>query len=122
MPKLPAADRTAVSALEQGFFDRLAKGGIDTALTWQFTQIANESNLTEDHHKQFRGIDSSCGTLTSIERYRTESFGSRAVHDYFMAVQGSCVIKWRLTYAKVGTSWSFRGFNIQSSNGDEWDY
>ena len=122
VPSLPPADRAAVSALEQAFFDRVAKDGVEAAAIWQFTQVGATDQVTDELRQQFKKQDQNCGTVTSVERYRTESLGSRAVHDYFLVIQGSCVVRWKLSYARPGPKWTFRGFDYQSSDGANWDY
>ena len=64
-------------------------------------------------------LDKDCGVAGSAERYSTRTFGSRAVREEFLVVMGSCLVKWDLTYLKVGVVWKVNNVSFKSE-ADEW--
>lgn len=122
VPQLPAADRSAINALEQALFDGIEKDGVDVHMTAQFKAVGQEANITPALHETLKRLDNKCGKLVSVERYRSVAFGSRVVRDYFVTTfaGNSCVFRWKLTFAKVSTTWDFNRFDLKSLDGDDW--
>jgi hypothetical protein len=120
VPALPAVDRAEVNGLEKQYFDAIERDGVEAALVGMFRSRGVADRLGDAMVKDMRTLDDQCGKLTSVERYGSESFGSRVVRDHFVAVHGSCLVRWDLTYAKTNLHWSFDRFRFHTLQGDDW--
>ena len=110
-PQMPALDRTAISTQEQQFFNLLEREGVEKALSQLFPSVtANKESLAA-----IRALDADCGTASRVERYKSASFGTRAVRDEFMVMMGSCLVKWELTYLKAGVAWKLNNVRFESN-------
>ena len=118
---LPASDRAAVNALEAEFFNVLSSQGTDKGMLQTFANLHAEEKLTPEFREKFQQIDQKCGSASAVERVKTVNFGTRVVHDYFVAMHGSCPIRWDLTYVKRGNTWAFDRFNFLTFDGNEWN-
>ena len=117
---LPAADRAQISALEQSFFDGYEKNGMLATVQREYKALGQQDLVTEELVATFRKIDTACGVLASVQRFKTENSGSRVVRDHFVIVQGSCILKWNLTYIRVGNTWGFNAFDVKTYDGNDW--
>jgi hypothetical protein len=122
VPTLPAADRTAVSALEQTFFNGVEIGGAEKTLVELFAAMGESEAMTVQARATLKAVDENCGKLRSIERVRTESFGTMVAMDHFVASYDACQILWKLTYARPSGRWQFWGYNLVTLKGNEWTY
>jgi hypothetical protein len=111
---------SAISALEQAFFDRLAARGTERAMVETFHELGADQALTPDIIATFRQIDGQCGQLASIERIRSVSFGTRVVQESLVTQQGSCLIKWDMTLVKPGIAWRFDRIQFHTADGNDW--
>jgi opacity protein-like surface antigen len=110
-PILSPPDRTAISAQEQQFFNQLERDGVEKTLSQLFPSVtANKDSLAA-----IRSLDADCGTAAKVERYKSVSFGTRAIRDEFMVMMGSCLVKWELTYLKAGVAWKLNNVRFESN-------
>lgn len=119
-PTLPGTDRTEVNALEETFFGSIERDGVEVTLRAVFKTNGVESRLSPEMLQDLQSVDEKCGKLTSVERYDSTIFGSRVVRDHFVAVHGSCLVRWDLTYSKTNRRWTFERFNFHTLQGDDW--
>ena len=112
---LSAQDRASITKLEQQLFDQIARDGVEKTLRREFPSVADNSDAVA----AMQTLDKDCGVAGSAERYSTKTFGSRAVREEFLVVMGSCLVKWDLTYLKVGVVWKVNNVSFKSE-ADEW--
>ena len=112
---LTAQDRASITKLEQQLFDQLARDGVEKTLVREFPSVAGNTAALAG----MQTLDKECGVAGSAERFSTKTFGSRAIREEFLVVMGSCLVKWDLTYLKVGVAWKINDIGFKS-NSDEW--
>ncbi|HEX4848194.1 MAG TPA: hypothetical protein VFV30_08615, partial [Novosphingobium sp.] len=96
------------------FFNRLERDGAEKTIASLFPSVtANDPAMAA-----MKELDRDCGAVTKVDRYKTVTFGSRAVRDEFVVLMGSCLVKWELTYLKTGVAWKLNNVHFNSSPGD----
>lgn len=118
---LPAVDRAEISKQQQVFFDEYQKNGMLAVIERTYASIGESKAITPELRVTLAQLDK-CGSLTSVQRYKTESTGSLVVRDHFAVIQGSCLLQWDLTYLKLPGGWTFNRFNVRTYNGNDWAF
>ncbi len=119
--QLPSGDRAQINVREQDFFDFYARNGMVAAIEREYKAVGQSDLVTAELRKTLTNLES-CGTLTSIQRYKSENTGSLVVRDSFAVIQGNCLLQWELTYIKLPSGWSWNRFNVSTFNGNDWKF
>lgn len=116
--RLSPQEDARVAELANNFFIQLKTTSLEGAMREAFA--GNDDVFTVENLEKYRTIDRECGLATEIELVDRQDFGTRAVRRTYVTLQGSCLLKWDLTFKRLGTTWAVSGFKFKTLDGTNW--
>lgn len=107
-----------VAELGDTFFNKLKTAGLEDAMRETFA--GSDDAFTVEKLEQYRTVDRECGLATEVELIDRQDFGTRAVRRIYVTLQGSCLLRWDITYKRVGATWAYTGFKFKTLDGTNW--